>query len=182
MIEVEVRSFISEDEYDRLIKEMEEKGEKVKEDKQITYYFSGDEDLRIQKNNSFAKLWMKGGDIHDDDREEFEVEFDRDDFQTLKEILEALGYEVEIKWYRKRHKFRWKGFDVCVDYTPGYGRIVEIEKLCEEGDEEGKYGELLDALEELGVEETPDEEFDEAYERYKNNWKDILKERDLTKL
>ncbi|MFP4045558.1 MAG: CYTH domain-containing protein [Candidatus Aenigmatarchaeota archaeon] len=180
MIEVEVRSFINEEEYNRLIELLENIAEKVNEDTQITYYFSGEQDLRIQKNNQFAKLWLKGGQIHDKQREELEVRFDREDFGELEKLLKMLGYGVEIKWYRKRHKFEWNGYEVCVDHTPGYGRIVEIEKMCEE-DEEGEiYQELLDALEELDVEKTPKEKFDKRYQTYKNNWQEILEEKDLS--
>lgn len=158
---------------------MEERAEKLKEDKQITYYFSCDLDLRIQKNQDFAKLWLKKGEIHDKDREEFEVKFDRDDFEKLEELLKLLGYEVTVKWYRKRSRFDWNGFEVCIDYTPGYGRIIEIEKMCKKGKEGEVYEELQEALEELGVKKTSKEKFDEKFRHYRNNWKDILKEKDL---
>lgn len=180
MIEVEVRSLLSQEEYYRLVGEMEEKGEKLKEDKQITFYFSGEKDLRIQKNTEFAKLWFKGGEIHDDHREEIEVKFDREDFSQLQKLLLMMGYEVDIKWYRKRHKFEWNGFEVCIDHTPGYAHIIEIEKMCEEGEEEEVHEKLVEALRELGVEKTPKDRFDEKYQNYKENWGDILQEKDLS--
>lgn len=180
MIEVELRSFLSQEEYNRLLGEMEEGAEKVKEDRQITYYFSSDADLRIQKNKGYAKLWLKGGEIHDRDREELEVKFDREDFEKLEKILKVLGYDVEIKWYRKRHKFDWNGFEVCIDHTPGYGRIVEIEKMCEKGEEDETHRELEEALEKLGIEPTPKEKFDEKFRHYRNNWQDILQKKDLS--
>lgn len=180
MIEVEVRSFISEDRYDELLDKLKERAEKVKYDRQITYYFSGDRDLRIQKNMDFAKLWLKTGEIHEREREELEVRFDREDFRTLEKLLELLGYEVEIKWYRERHRFRWNGLEICVDHTPGYGRIIEIEKMCEKGEEEKVHERLCKALREFGVEETPKEIFDERYEDYRDNWSDILEDRDLS--
>ena len=53
-IEVEVRSFISEDQYNNLLTFMEKNAKLIKKDNQITYYFSGDNDLRIQKNDFFS--------------------------------------------------------------------------------------------------------------------------------
>lgn len=180
MIEVEVRSFLSEEEYKKLLEEMERKGEKVKEDGQITYHYDGGVDLRIQKNNDFAKLWLKKGEMHDKAREEFEVKFDRSDFEVLAEMLKVLDYEIESKWYRKRCKFNWNSFEVCIDHTPGYGRIIEIEKICEEGEEKEVYEKLGKALEELGIDKTPKEKFDERFRHYKNNWEKILREKDLS--
>ncbi|MFP4633997.1 MAG: CYTH domain-containing protein [Candidatus Aenigmatarchaeota archaeon] len=180
MKEVEVRSFISKEEYDRLLEEMERKGRKIKEDIQVTYYFSGERDLRIQKNMKFAKLWLKGGEIHDKSREELEVKFDRDDFEKLEKLLKMMGHKIEIKWYRKRNQFDWNGFKVCIDHTPGYGRIIEIEKMCEKDEEGEVYERALEALEKLNVEKTPKEKFDEKYEHYKNNWQEILAGKDLS--
>lgn len=55
------------------------------------YYFNCEEDLRIQQNKLFSKIWMKKGAIHEDHREEMEVRFDRDDFNILEKIFLSLG-------------------------------------------------------------------------------------------
>jgi uncharacterized protein YjbK len=77
--EVEVRSFISNEEYERLLGVMERGAEFLGEDEQTTYYLSGEQDLRIQKGSSHAKVWMKSGKIHDRYRQEVEVKFKRED-------------------------------------------------------------------------------------------------------
>ncbi len=180
MKEVETRSFISDKEYEELLYKMNEKAEKIKEDKQVTYYFTGEKDLRIQKNKKFSKLWLKEGKIHEDNREEIEVEFNKEDFKELEKLLKSLGYEVEIKWYRKRHKFNWKGLTVCIDQTPGYGKIIEIEKMCEEEEDHEKIQKNLEsALEELEIEKTSNKKFEEKYSQYKKNWEKILSDKDL---
>ena len=53
-IEVEVRSFISEDQYNNLLTFMQKNAKLIKKDNQITFYFSGEDDLRIQKNDFFS--------------------------------------------------------------------------------------------------------------------------------
>ncbi len=181
MKEVEVRSFLSQDEYDRLLIVLEKEGEKIKEDRQITVYFSGEKDLRIQKNTDSAKIWMKGGELHDESREEVEVILKNNQFEETRRLFEALGYEVEIKWYRKRNKFRWEGHEVCVDHTIGYGRVIEVEELCEEGEEAEALERVSEALEELGVKKTSKREFDERFRHYRKNWQKILREKDLSK-
>lgn len=173
-IEVEVRSFISPRQYEELVKFFKESGRFIDEDYQTSYYFSGENDLRIQKNNSYAKIWLKKGKIHDDYREEIEVRFDRNDFERMEAALVTLGYRVEVKWFRKRMDFEWDSIKVSLDFTEGYGYIIELEKMSSESQKNKILEELQLKMRELGIEMTPKEAFDEKFQYYKNNWKKIL--------
>lgn len=172
-IEVEVRSFVSEEQFKQLLEFMKKNAKPAGEDNQVSYYFSGPADLRIQKCDDYAKLWLKKGKIHDRHREEFEVKFAREDFDNLEKLLEALGYEVEIKWFRDRKRFQWDGTKVTLDITRGYGFIIELEKLTDSGDEDKIHSELEDKMKELGVEVTPRKVFDTRFEQYKKNWRSL---------
>jgi predicted adenylyl cyclase CyaB len=174
-IEVEIRSFITKEQYEKLIEFFKKQGELVKEDYQETYYFDTDEDLRIQKNNFFSKIWMKKGNIHDDHREEIEIKFDKDDFAKLEKLFLAVGFGVEIKWFRTRHAFKWQGIDIAVDYTKGYGYIIELEKMSTEENKEKTLGLLREKLKQLKMPLTPKEEFKKKYEFYKKNWQKLIK-------
>src|SRR3989344_3959588 len=115
MIEVEIRSFIDKTKYDELIDFFKENATLLNEDYQETYYFDCEEDLRIQRNNFFSKIWMKKGKIHDSSREEIEIKFDKEQFKELERLFLLLGYEIEIKWFRNRHSFEWNGINASVD-------------------------------------------------------------------
>jgi len=173
-IEVEVRSFITKEKYLALIDFMKKHAEFLKEDNQITYYFSGDVDVRIQRNDFFSKIWIKDGEIHDDHRKETEIRFPKEKFEELEKLFLALGYAVEVKWFRKRHEFKWKGITVAIDDTKDYGYIIELEKMSSGADKEDIYKELTLALSTLGVGLTPKEEFDRKFTEYKDNWKEIF--------
>jgi predicted adenylyl cyclase CyaB len=173
-IEVEVRSFIPKEKYEELIDFFNKNAKFVKEDYQITYYFSGDHDLRIQKNNFFSKIWLKKGRIHDKYREEIEIRCKKEDFEKLYRLFLSLGYEVEIKWFRKRHEFEWKGISVMIDYTKGYGYIIEFEKICSEEEKEETYQLLKQKMLELGIELTSKEVFEKKFEYYKKNWRTLV--------
>lgn len=173
-IEVEIRSFVPEKKYTELLDFFRKNAEFINEDYQITYYFDCEQDLRIQKNNFFSKIWLKKGKIHDDHREEIEIRFDKDDFEKLEKLFLSLGLKVEIKWFRKRHTFKWEDIKVMVDYTRGYGYILELEKICSEK-EKNKVLELLKKkMKILKVPLTPRKEFDKKYEYYKKNWKKLI--------
>ena len=173
-IEVETQNFISRSQYYSLIKFLKNKGKFLGQDKQITYYFSGKNDLRIQKNNKFAKLWLKSGKTHDIYREEIEIKFDRDDFDKLEELLIKLGYKVEIKWFRTRNRFQWKGTKITVDFTKSYGYIIELERISDKKNKNKVYQKLLQQLNQLKVELTPKEEFEQKFKYYKKNWRSLI--------
>ena len=173
-IEVEVRSFISPRQHEELTQFFKTNGRFINEDYQITYHYFGENDLRIQKNNFFAKIWLKKGKMHDQYREEIEIKIDRNDFEKIEAALISLGFEVSSKWFRKRLNFEWNGVNVMLDFTEGYGYIIEIEKMCLETEKEKVYEQLKLMMKELGIEITPREIFEERFQYYKNNWKKIL--------
>ncbi|MCX6735631.1 MAG: CYTH domain-containing protein [Candidatus Parcubacteria bacterium] len=174
-IECEIRSFLTEKEYKKLITFFKKEATFLSADEQITYYFDSKEDLRIQKNDTFAKIWMKKGKIHDEHREELEIKVPREDFEKLEKLFLGLGYSVEIKWFRKRHSFVWEGIDVAIDFTRGYGYIIELEKMTSVKEQEKTVAFLKKKLSELHIPLTPKEEFAKKYEFYKKNWKKLIK-------
>lgn len=173
-IEVEIRSFISEMQYGELLDFFRQNATLLKEDFQETFYFDCEQDLRIQRNNFYSKIWMKKGEIHDDHREEIEVKFDRNKFAELERIFLSLGLEVEIKWFRKRFEFQWDGITVCLDFTRGYGHIIELEKMSSEDDKRKEFENLKKKLRSLDIKITPKEEFNKRFLYYKENWKILV--------
>ena len=173
-IEVELRSFISEDQYKDLMERFKKEANFLGEDDQITYYFDCPQDLRIQKNNNFSKIWLKKGKIHDESREEIEIFCKKEDFEKLEKLFLTLGYKIEIKWFRKRNTFKWDDIKVDLDFTKGYGYIIELEKITTEEKKEKVLRYLKEKIEKLGITITPREEFDKKYQHYKENWKKLL--------
>ena len=173
-IEVEVRSFITKEQYSKILDFFKENAKLTKEDSQETHYFDCEQDLRIQKNNSGAKLWLKKGKMHDTTREEIEIKTKGEDFDKLREIFEAVGFKVGVKWFRDRKQFDFNGIKACLDYTKGYGYILELEKMSSENEKEKALEELKLKFKELGIEITPKEKFDEQFDYYKKNWRSLV--------
>ena len=173
-IECEVRCLISEDEYETLLGQFKDVAVFEGADEQVTYYFDSKEDLRIQKNEHFAKVWLKKGALHDDHREEIEIKVPKDDFEKLEQLFLALGFNIAIKWFRTRNSFKWGDIDVALDHTKGYGHILELEKLTNEEEKESTVHYLKSRLTQLGLEQTPKETFDQKYQYYKDHWQEIM--------
>lgn len=173
-IEVEIRSFITDKQYKNLLSKFKKESEFKGKDEQVTYYFDSDQDLRIQKNSNFSKIWLKKGSIHDDQREEIELKFEKNDFDKAERLFLALDYNIQIKWFRTRHSFKWNDVEVAIDFTKGYGYIIELEKMSSEETKEKDLQYLKSKMSEIGIEITPKEEFAKKYEYYKENWKQLV--------
>ena len=175
-VEVEIRSFVDEKQFDSLLKDFNKQNKPVYEDNQITYYFSGSYDLRLQKNDEFAKVWLKKGSMHDVVRPEIEVMLDKDDAQKMLDILKVVGFDVQIKWLRKRICFEKDDIFIYFDDTKGYGKIIELEKHVDDSKADETHEMLKRKMNELGLKLTPKEEFNKKFEHYKSNWKTLLGE------
>src|SRR3989344_5572217 len=169
-IEVEIRSFISPEKYQELLVFFHQEGTFLNEDDQETFYFDTEQDLRIQRNNTYSKIWLKKGKLHDEHREEIEIKFEKDNFETLEKLFLTLGYNTQIKWFRKRHTFVWEEISVMLDYTKGYGYIIELEKMSNLEEKETIARLLKEKLASLKIPITSKEEFDAKYKYYKEHW------------
>lgn len=175
-IECELRAFVDASRYADLLERFRAETEFEGESEQVTYYFDAPVDLRIQKNDAYSKIWLKKGKLHDEAREEIEVRFPAEDFPKLEALFSALGYDVQIKWFRKRLSFRLGEIAIALDDTRGYGRIVEFEKLCTPDGKEAAGAELREMMTRFGITQTPKEEFDRRYAEYKRDWRTLTGE------
>ncbi len=174
-IEVEIRSFIDDKQYNNLLLKLKVDAFFIKEVNEETIYFSGDKDLRLRKNEKEAFIILKEGNIHDDYRKEFEIKFDVSGFDDMNNLLKSLGHKIEIKWFRKRLEFKQDHIKILLDKTKGYGNIIELEKMVQSGEEENTHEKLEKRLRKLGIKMSTKKEFDYAFEYYKKNWKDLIK-------
>ena len=174
-IEVEVKSFLSTEQYQRLLEFFRKEAGASTEDFQETYYFDAPQDIRIQRNSKFSKITFKSGKVHDEQREEIEIKCSRDDFEKLEGIFVALGFHVKIKWFRKRYEFQWQGVTATVDSTRGYGCILELDTIANEETKDAALAHLNMLLAKLHMEKTPREEFEKRYKHYVEHWQELTR-------
>ena len=174
-IEVELRSFITEEKSKELLDFFGKNWEFLNKDYQETFYFDWAEDLRIQKNENYSKIWMKKWKMHDEAREEIEIKVQKDDFGKLENLFLWLWYNVEIKWFRTRNTYKWEWIDVSIDYTKWYWYIIELEILSDLEEKEKNLEYLKSKFLELEIDISPKEDFTKKYEFYKNNWYELTR-------
>lgn len=173
-IEVEIRSFISKTQYQKLKEFFTKKAKLTREENQETHYLSAQEDLRVQKSDNFCKIWLKAGKIHDDKRKELEIYFDKKEFNKILELFENIGLKTKIIWLRKRLQYKWQNVSVSLDFTKGYGYILELEKMSATKDATQTLINLKKKLEFLNIELTPKEIFEKKFSDYEKNWKNLI--------
>ncbi|KHO51848.1 MAG: hypothetical protein QT08_C0019G0013 [archaeon GW2011_AR17] len=169
-IEVELRTFLTKEKYAELLEFFNRNGSFMSTEKQETHYLNTSEDLRIQKNDFFAKIWMKKGKLHDEAREEIEVHFQKEDFAKIENICTTIGLTPKIKWYRTRITFAWEGISVMIDDTKGYGYILELEKMSTEEKKEQDLSLLKKKLQQLQIPLSTKEEFEQKFKDYEQKW------------
>jgi len=172
--ECEVRTLLDYYQYEALKARLMSEAAFKSEDTQETRYFEGPHDLRIQKSGSCSKVWLKKGKMHDECREEVEIRLDPERFGELERLFDALGYTTGIVWHRHRLRFDWGDVDVSLDYTKGYGYVVELEKMSDEAGREGTIRYLKDKLAELGLKPTPKPVLHERFSYYRDHWKELV--------
>ena len=176
-IEVELRSFITKQQYQRLIDKLEREAKFIGSIKEETLYLSGKEDLRLRRDNKNTYIILKGGKIHDKWRKEWKVKCSLEDFEKIKEIFRRLGCKIKIKWLRKRRIYKLKDVKIFLDNTEGYGYIIELERMTNTEDKSTIQQRLRKIMKSLGVKITPRKEFDIRFQDYRKNWRKILKDK-----
>lgn len=175
-IEIEVRSFITKEEYKQLKKKLDKEAKFSDSTNEETVYFRGaNGDLRLRRDGNQAFIIFKKGKIHDNFREEIDIKYNRNDFKKIENLFKKLGLKEEIKWFRKRRVYQWEGTKVFLDDTKGYGFIIELEKIGRVGEERKIHKQLENKLKSLGIEITPKKVFNKKFKYYKKNWKKILR-------
>jgi hypothetical protein len=64
-----------------------------------------------------------------------------------------------------------------VDFTKGYGHIIELEKKCAEKEKDKILTLLKERMNTLKIPLTPREEFEKQYEHYRKNWRKLTGEK-----
>ena len=171
MIEVELRSFVTQEEYARLHELLAREGELLEKTHQETWYFDRDSNLRLVRGDQKGKICLKKGLTHDEGREEIEIPLAREDVDKAHDLLKALGHEVVVLWLRDRRRYMWQGIDVALDNTKGYGMILELELLVPPEEEAAAKERLHGVFSQLGISPTSKEEFATKYADYLETWK-----------
>ncbi len=173
-IECEVRALVDVAQYEKLKGFFMNVATFVGEGHQETRYFEGTHDLRIQKNDSYAKVWLKKEATFGADREVVEIRVEPERFSDLERLFDALEYKTAVIWLRHRLKFEWDGVAVALDHTKGYGYVVEMKLAGDEACRVETLDKLRAKMSLLGLKPTPKPILHERFSFYREHWKELI--------
>ena len=91
----------------------------------------------------------------------------------LDNLVQASGYKYQAKWSREREEYTYKGANVSLDKNAGYGFLAEFEKIIDDDSLLLETRREIDELmNELGVEELPQDRLARMFDHYNQNWPD----------
>lgn len=176
MIEVELRSFLTGEQYTRIQALLDAEGELLENTNQETWYFDQQSCLRLMRGDEKAKICLKGGTTHDEWREEVDLPIALENVEAARALLRGMGHQVEARWIRHRRRYMWHGIDVALDDTKGHGQMLELELLVEPGAEEPALERLRATFKELDIIPSSREEFERRYSDYMAHWRERIGE------
>jgi len=174
-IEVEARSFITPHKFRELRRFFDKNGKFLYQDFDETIYFKAKKDLRIRQDSNSSYLILKEGKIHDKYRKEIELPLPKNKFKELEDLITSLGFPIAVRWYRVRRVYRWRGVNVYLWATKGYGYIIELEMFASEREKEKVHQRLTKLLEFLHIKITPRKEFEKKLTYYKKHWQRLTR-------
>ncbi|MBI2096895.1 MAG: hypothetical protein HYT40_01940 [Candidatus Sungbacteria bacterium] len=98
-VEVEISSFVSPAEWDRLRIFFRRRARFVGSHRDATTYFEKNGRLRIRVEPDAAYLVFKSGFMHSPHREEIEISFSKKNAGQLERVLDKMGFPVLIRWF-----------------------------------------------------------------------------------
>jgi adenylate cyclase class 2 len=108
-----------------------------------------DEALRLRKVGEKTIITYKGPKVSKITKARIEHETVVEDYASMKNILEGLGFIRSGVIEKERFIYSFNGMEISIDYVDGLGTFVEIEKIGELKDEIEK--ELFNIAERLGL-------------------------------
>ena len=154
-LEIEIKLKVDDNEYKRLLNQLKDKSNNIKEVVEKDIYFKMPikkeykETLRIRKENDLYILSYKKENT-DKTRDEFETIIDN--YENLEKILLNLGLEKKGVIEKKRTKILYKNkYEFAFDEVKDIGRFIEIEVKNIEYSHIEEINKLMDILNEFKI-------------------------------
>lgn len=108
--------------------------------------------IRLEEGNGRqqVRLTYKGPLVDEASKTRTEAETAVEDGETLREILERLGYEAAVAVHKERQRYRLDGCTVTLDTVSDLGEFVEVETETE-GDIDPARDRAVAVLDRLGL-------------------------------
>ena len=170
----EKRTVISKEKLDELVNYFDNKAAVSATEKQVIYNYHTEEDLRLIRTNKYVKLDLKSY-----NGENNKVYITKSQEKDLIEMLFKIGINVDFKRFRIRHQYMYDNYYISIDENIKTGNIFRVKVTYEEDDKLKEVKEnVKNLLLSLDIEDTPLDQFQKIYGKYRSDWADLTKDID----
>lgn len=140
--------------------------------------------VRSRQKNDSVLLIVKGSldkssAAHSHQRMEFETPLPLA-INELDQRIQRAGWGLEAKWQAERKMYAALGLTLDVFFTPGYGYMIEFEKVVtDDTDRETAHRQVVDVMNKLGVEELPNDRLERMFAYYNEHWPEYYGTRNI---
>lgn len=131
--------------------------------------------VRTRQKNDTVLLIVKGSldntsAAHSHQRMEFEAEIGLT-IDELDDLVLSSGWRLEAKWQAKRKIYKALGLTIDLMFSPGYGYVVEFEKVVlNESDRTAAHDQVMAVMESLGIQELANDRLERMFAYYNDHW------------
>lgn len=133
--------------------------------------------VRSRQKNDIVLLIIKGSldersASHSNQRMELEFEVSMP-IEHLDESILSAGFTLEAKWSAERTFYKYRDMTVDMIFSPGYGYMVEFEKVVQsEAEIAQARSDVLNVLAEFGLQEFDHMLIEKMYAYYNSHWQE----------
>ncbi|MDO8561769.1 MAG: CYTH domain-containing protein [bacterium] len=92
---------------------------------------------------------------------------------ALDALVLSAGFKYQAKWSREREEYLCRGVNVTLDKNAGYGWLAEFERVVNDKTQlASAEAEVRALMQELNVEELPQDRLERMFAFYNTHWKD----------
>lgn len=161
---MEKRTFIEDNFKEKILQFLDAKSLKKEIEKQIIYFYHVEADFRIIKTKDYIKMNLKSDHVNELEKTVF---ISPKYTQDVIDIFYNLGTAIEFKRYRIRHKYIYKNMYITFDENLKFGNVLRIRS--------NNIEDISALFEELNINPTSMELFEERYSKYRIEWSELTK-------
>lgn len=177
IFEVETRGVLTEEQYNSLIKFMDDNADKKeKDDRHTVFFMIPNKTLKVANkvDRNKAKIALKLGDIATSKaQEEFEISIQPEEMETALKIFEHLGFTDIQDTKQSRINYWYNGYEFAVKWSKDLSFHFEAETIVDSEDKvDDAYAQLVSFIEDkLGLKVLTKDEFKDICEKVDSSYK-----------
>lgn len=178
LYEIEIKALLTEEQYNRLSKELSQKMKIINSEVLHTHKFVHNQnDIRLRHSDKKFELVNKNGESTDISRQETTIPLSsKNEIDNIIKLFKTLNFEQHPSWitHKQEYEYNFKGFtyNISIQKIIDFYNILEVEFQSNSDDSSIHKQNMIEIIKSFGLEPIDSKDFKEKikdYIRTKNN-------------